>query len=166
MARRARGGRLVVDTGVHLFFDGQFFFRQIDTLAITLCVAKDLPDDEWDRYFTAVHLLTKKYGQPTKVSLVMFTEAIPSAAQRGRLAAYLKAQNVPQLLRIGLITESAIVRGALTAFGWIMPRTTMRAFAMSDLPDCLKWLHEGALFDHAKATTAWVEGRRLVGLDK
>lgn len=156
----------MVDTGVHVFFGGQFFFRQIDTLAMTICVAKELPDEEWERYYIAGHALTKKYGQPSKVSMAMFTEVIPSAHQRGRLAGFLKSQNVPQLLRVSILTDSALVRGAMTAFGWIMPRTTMRAFAADDVPACLQWLHAGAPFDQAKAAVAWADGLRIVGLDK
>jgi DNA-binding transcriptional LysR family regulator len=148
-----------------MFFGGECFFRQIDTLAMTLCVAKELPDDEWDRYVVAGHTLAKKYGQPTKVALAMFAEAHPSAHQRGKLTTYLNAHHVPQLVRIAVLTDSAIIRGILTALGWALPRTTMRAFEVDALTDCLKWLHEGAPFDRAKAAIAWAEGRRLVGID-
>ena len=148
-----------------MFFGGACFFRQIDTLAMTLSVAKDLPEDEWDKYVAAGHALARKYGQPTKVALAMFAEAHPSASQRGRLTAYLNQHNVPNLTRVAVLTDSAIIRGVLTALGWALPRTTMRAFDPNALADCLKWLHAGAPFDQTKAAAAWAEGRKLVGLD-
>lgn len=155
----------MLDTGVHLFFDGGCYYRQIDALAMSLCVAKELSDEGWDDYVMSGYQLTKKFGMPPKVSMAMFTEGFPSAYQRGRLASHLKKHGVPPLVRVAVLTDSALIRGAMTAFGWIMPRTSMRAFEVEDVSGCLQWLHDGGVFDHAKAMAAWAEGRRLVGLD-
>jgi hypothetical protein len=46
-----------------------------------------------------------------------------------------------------------------------MPRTTLRAFEVVDVAGCLKWLHEGGTCDQKKASLAWTEARRIVGLD-
>jgi hypothetical protein len=159
-----RGAR-VLDSGVHVFFDGACYYRQIDTLAMSLCVAKDLTDEGWDDYINAGYYLSKKNGVPPKVSMAMFTEAFPSAMQRGKLAAHLKKNNVPKLVRVAVLTDSALIRGAMTAFGWIMPNTSMRAFEVLDVGGCLKWLQLGAPFDQKRASAAWAEGRRMLGLD-
>jgi hypothetical protein len=156
----------MVDSGVHLYFDGACYYRQIDALAMSLCVAKVLDDEEWDKYVIAGYELSKKSGVPPKVSVAMFTEGFPSAYQRGRLATHLKTHGVPPLVRVAVLTDSALIRGAMTAFGWIMPKTSMRAFDVNDVGTCLNWLLGGGDFDLNKAKAAWVEGRRLVGLDK
>jgi hypothetical protein len=156
----------MVDSGVHLYFDGACYYRQIDALAMSLCVAKVLGDDEWDKYVIAGYELSKKHGMPPKVSMAMFTEGFPSAYQRGRLATHLKTHGVPPLVRVAVLTDSALIRGAMTAFGWIMPNTTLRAFDVKDVGTCLNWLSGGGDFDLNKAKGAWAEGRRLVGLDK
>ena len=155
----------MLDSGVHLFFGGACYYRQIDGLAMSLCVAKDLSDEGWDEYVLAGYELTKKHGMPPKVSMAMFTEGFPSAYQRGRLASHLKKHNVPPLVRVAVLTDSALIRGAMTAFGWIMPRTSMRAFEVLDVGGCLKWLHEGGTFDQKKASAAWAEARHMLKLD-
>jgi hypothetical protein len=154
----------VLDTGVHLYFEGACYYRQIDALAMSLCVAKVIRDDAWDEYLIGGYDLTKKFGMPPKISMAMFTDAFPSAYQRGRLASHLKTHRVPPLVRVAVLTDSALIRGAMTAFGWIMPRTTLRAFEVLDVGTCLKWLQDGGSFDESKAAAAWAEGRRVVGL--
>jgi len=155
----------VLDTGVHMFFGGACYYRQLDALAMSLCVAKAIKDEEWDEYVITGYQLTKTYGAAPKVSMAMFTEGFPSAYQRGRLAAHLETQGVPPLVRVAVLTDSALIRGAMTAFGWIMPKTTLRAFDGKDVGGCLNWLLGGGTFDVVKAKTAWAEGRKLVGLD-
>jgi hypothetical protein len=156
----------VLDTGIHLFFGGQCYYRQIDALAMSLCVAKTLPDEGWAEYVEGGYSLTRKYGQPPKVSIAMFSEGFPSAYQRGRLATHLKTHGIPPLVRVSVLTDNALIRGAMTAFGWIMPKTTLRAFEISNLDGCLTWLQGGGAFDQAKATAAWGEARRMLGLGK
>jgi hypothetical protein len=156
----------MVDSGVHMFFDGACYYRQIDTLAMSLCVSKVLDDGEWDRYVMAGYQLSKKSSMPPKVSMAMFTEGFPSAYQRSRLASHLKTHGVPPLVRVAVLTDSALIRGAMTAFGWIMPKTSMRAFDVNDVGACLDWLSGGGDFDLDKVKAAWAEGRRWVGLDK
>jgi hypothetical protein len=156
----------VIDSGVKLYIGGACFYRQIDSLAMSLCVAKVITDEQWDEYIMAGYQLAQKHGLSPKVSMAAFTDAFPSAYQRGRLAAHLKKQGVPPLERVAVLTDSALIRGAMTAFGWIMPNTSLRAFEVLDTRGCLKWLHDQAPFDEVKAAIAWAEGRRMLGLDR
>jgi hypothetical protein len=155
----------VIDTGIQLHVGGQCYYRQIDSLAMSLCVAKTITDEQWEEYVESGYQLTKKYGSPPKVSMAAFMDAFPSAYQRARLAAHLKKHGIAPLVRVAVLTDSALIRGAMTAFGWIMPRTTLRAFEVLDVGGCLKWLKEGGPFDEVKVLTAWAEGRRMLGLD-
>ena len=132
---------------------------------MSLCVAKELTDEGWDEYVINGYHITKKYGMPPKVSMAMFTEGFPSAYQRGKLATHLQKNKVPALVRVAVLTDSALIRGAMTAFGWIMPRTSMRAFEVLDVAGCLRWLQSGGTFDEKKVMTAWAEARRMLGLD-
>ena len=70
----------MLDTGVHLFFGGECYYRQIDALAMSLCVAKNLHDEGWEEYVLSGYQITKKYGMPPKVSMAMFTEPATSMA--------------------------------------------------------------------------------------
>jgi len=156
----------VLDTGGHMYFGGACYFRQVDALAMSLCVAQDLSDEGWDEYVMAGYHITKKYGMAPKVSMAMFTGGFPSAVQRGKLATHLKTHGIPPLVRVAVLTDNALIRGAMTAFGWIMPRTTMRAFEVLDVGSCLKWLHVGAPFDQKTASFVWADARRVLGLDE
>src|SRR5262249_51923141 len=126
---------------------------------------KAIPDDQWEQYVMAGYNFSRKYGHWPKVSMAMFTEGFPSARQRGYLADHLKKHRVPPLVRVGILTDNALIRGAMTAFGWIMPRTSLRAFEERDVAGCLTWLKSGGDFDVAKASAAWSEARRTLGLD-
>jgi hypothetical protein len=156
---------VLIDTGYRLYVGGECYYRQIDSLAMSLCVAKVMTDDQWDEYVLGGYEMTRKHGSFPKVSMAAFTDAFPSAYQRGRLAAHLKKHGIPPMVRVAVLTDSALIRGAMTAFGWIMPRTTMRAFEVLDISGCLNWLHEGAKFDQVKAANAWSEARRMLHLD-
>jgi len=155
----------VIDTGVTLYVGGACYYRQIDSLAMSLCVAEVITNEHWDEYVMAGYQLARKMGQPPQVSMAAFTHGFPSAYQRGKLATHLKKFGVPPLLRVAVLTDSALIRGAMTAFGWIMPSTTLRAFEVLDISGCLKWLQQAAPFDEVKAASAWAEGRRILGLE-
>jgi hypothetical protein len=155
----------MIDTGAHLYVGGQCYYRQIDSLAMSLCVAKVLTDEQWDEYIMGGYQLTQKHGQPPNVSMAAFTDAFPSAYQRGKFANHLKTKGIPPMVRVAVLTDSALIRGAMTAFGWIMPRTTLRAFEMLDVGGCLAWLGGGGPFDEVKVAAAWAEARRTLRLD-
>jgi hypothetical protein len=51
-----------------------------------------------------------------------------------------------------------VVRVAVTALGWTLPKATMRSFSCREFAACLEWLKEIASFDLALAVAAWGEG--------
>jgi hypothetical protein len=61
--------------------------------------------------------------------------------------------------RVAVITESMLVRGAMTAFSWIMPKVGVRAFDTNETRDAFRWLREIGSFDEALAVESWQEAK-------
>jgi hypothetical protein len=63
---------------------------------------------------------------------------------------------------MGIISDNPVVRGAVTALGWTLPKATMRSFPCRDFGGGLEWPKEIATFDLALAAAAWSEGLALL----
>ncbi len=62
------------------------------------------------------------------------------------------------LKRIALLTDSVVIRGTLTAYGWLTRgQSQYQAYAPQDLEAGLAWLAEVATFDDAAAAAAITE---------
>lgn len=70
-------------------------------------------DEDWDKVMSMI----LEHGKDTKNLLVYSTDAGPTAAQRARFADTLKKIGD---LRTIVMTNSRLVRGSITAFGWLM----------------------------------------------
>jgi len=146
------------DTGGVLFLSGEHYYRQIDDLCMNICVAKKIHDEEWKDFLAESLSLTNRIGRQGKVTIAEFTHAHPSAWQRRLTSEFLARNNVPTMARLGVISDNPLVRGAVTAYGWTLPKATMRSFATRDFEGCLKWLKEVGSFDLEIAVAAWREG--------
>ncbi len=72
-------------------------------------------------------------------------ERTPSPAQRRRIAA---RQQVGDYVRMAIVTESPVARGAITVLAWLFKsQAHTRAFAPSEARQALEWLNEAASFD-------------------
>ena len=146
------------DSGGGLFLNGDHYYRQIDDLCLNICVAKKIDDEQWADFLQASLRITNQIGRQGKVTIASFEHAHPSAWQRRLTSEFLSRNNVPTMARIGIVSESPLVRGAVTALGWALPKATMRSFASRDAEGCLKWLKEVASFELETAVAAWREG--------
>src|SRR5438876_964688 len=69
----------------------------------------------------------------------------PTAAQRQRLANATAGKH--PLKRVALVSESRLVRGAITALSWLIPGTQTRAFAPRGCRAAFDWLAQEVAFD-------------------
>jgi hypothetical protein len=60
--------------------------------------------------------------------------------------------------RMGSVSDNPLVRGAVTALSWTLPKATMRSFSSREFEACLEWLKEVSMFDLPTAVRAWKEG--------
>jgi hypothetical protein len=100
-----------------------------------LCHARASPsDDEWDTW-ARYEALRRNRG-----ILISTAGGAPNSSQRARIAKNSK----PDQLRgpVALLTDSAVLRGLLIAFGWLLgDQQRMRAFAPGAVEDALTWLN-------------------------
>jgi hypothetical protein len=148
----------VLDSGAHLFLNGAFYYRQIDGLSINISVAKVITNEGWQRYLAGSLALAKQLGRSPNLSMITFQGAFPNAVQRKMAAEFVERADVRPLDRVALLTESQVLRSAMTAFAWVAPKLRFRAFAPSDRDACYRWLNEVGTFDEALAEGAWLEG--------
>ena len=154
----------MLDSGALLLMSGQFYYRQLGELAISICAAREITDDHWRDFHEGSHGLTKKHGRSPKVSAITFAHAHPNATQRRWSADFLKENEVQRIPRIAVFTDSIVLRGAMTAYSWFVQDTTLRPFECVDVRAGFAWLQEIGRFDAAHAVNIWREGHIKVGL--
>ncbi len=141
---------------------GQQYDRQIDDLAIIVCAAKTITDAHWLEFLEKSVNLSNMLGHNASVTMTAFVHAYPNAVQRGMTNDFLKLHRVPISARLGLVSDSSLVRGAIVALNWIMPDAKVRSFAPRDFVPCLTWLREAGAFDLQFAIAAWGEANGAV----
>jgi hypothetical protein len=122
-------------------------------------VAKTISDAQWLEFLESSLRLARQMGRIPKVTLATFTQTYPDAKQRRQTRDFLESQDVKPIDRLGLLSDNPLVRGAIVAFSWVVPNANVLAFGSRDVEKCLEWLHEVAIFDQRRASTAWSEGR-------
>jgi hypothetical protein len=152
-----------MDSGARLFLDGEYYYRQIGELAVNLCVAKTITDAGWREYLEGSLATSKELGRGPKVSLAAFPHVHPNAGQRRTTTEFLARADVEPIARVALLTDNELLRGAMIAFGWALPKSRLRAFKGSDHSGALQWLREIAEFDEERASTIWSQARLQLG---
>jgi hypothetical protein len=149
----------VSDTGPHFYLNGEHYYRQIDELSMNICVAKTIQDQAWLEFLESSVRLGRLLGKKPKVIVASFAHAYPNASQRQQTTTFLEQGDVPKIARLGVVSDNPLLRGAIVAFSWVIPHTTMRSFGSKDIAGCLRWLQAVSSFDLPRAVTAWHEGR-------
>lgn len=143
---------------------GTHFYRQIEDLAMSICVAKKISDAEWRAFLSGSVRLSQHLGHHATVSITGFVHAFPSPLQRRITIDFLQKSKVPVVERMALVSDSSFVRGAIIALNLIIPKAKVRSFNSRDVVTCLNWLREIGQFDVPTATEAWHDGRTALGL--
>ena len=143
---------------------GAQYYRQIDDLAINLCVARKISDAHWREFLSGSVRLSHELGHHANVAINGFVHAYPNPVQRRITVDFLQTTKVPPVERMGLVSDNSFVRGAIIALNWILPKAKVRSFESSDIVGCLIWLREVGEFDIKSATDAWQDARVSLGL--
>ena len=141
------------------------YFRQLDALAITVTTARNFDDAEWFAFLEDTLAIARELRVPTKVSMVCSVYAHPNAQQRRAMSDFFARHRLEKLERIALVTDNVLIRGALIAFGWIVPKVRVNAFRSEDAASAFRWLHEATPFDESKAMLAWHDALTKLGLE-
>jgi hypothetical protein len=149
----------VIDSGARFFCGGEMYFRQLNELTVTVSTAKTITDEDWNAYLEGTLAITNGFGLAANVSLLCCVQAYPNARQRQVASDFMNRHYMRDMERVAVITESVIVRGAMTAFSWIMPKVSVRAFDSKETRDAFRWLREVGTFDEALALESWHEAK-------
>jgi hypothetical protein len=134
---------------------GMQYYRQIEDLAISLCVAKKITDEHWRAFLAGSVRLSNELHHYANVTMTGFVHAYPNPVQRRMTVEFLNQNKVRPVDRMGLVADSSFVRGAIVALNWVLPNAKVRSFASRDAGGCLTWLRELGQFDVQIATDAW-----------
>ena len=148
-----------VDSGDQYLLGGEYYYRQLDDLALNICVVHALSDAGWREYLDHAMQIVTQFGHAPSVSLCVYQHAHPNAKQRRAAASLFAEQSMPSMKRVAVFTDSIVIKGAMTAFNWIMPSTDLRAFRAAEEESALAWVREVAEFDVGVAGRAWREAR-------
>ena len=140
------------------------YFRQLGELTLTVTVGKSITDENWSSYLEGSLAIAEGFGVPAKSSFLCCVNAFPSARQRQLACDFLTHHKVHEPSRLAVVTESLIIRGAMTAFSWTMPKVGVKAFANNGVRDAVGWLREVGNFDEAQALAAWHEAKMKLSI--
>jgi hypothetical protein len=149
----------VIDSGAQFFCGGEMYFRQLNELTVTVSVAETISDVDWTAYLEGTLAIAKGFGLAANVSLLCCMRAYPNARQRQMASDFMVRHYLRDMQRVAVITESMVVRGAMTAFSWIMPKVRVRAFDSTETRNAFIWLREIGTFDEARALESWHEAK-------
>jgi hypothetical protein len=124
-------------------------FTIVDRVGITVCAPGVFADDEWDAYGDAAEQVIRE-GTGMRTVLNLSPKHGPNAAQRRRLVQR-KGARFHEIVRIALISDSAMVRGAITAMQWLVGSPTQtKTYRPSEHLEAARWAAEGAGADPTK----------------
>jgi hypothetical protein len=138
---------------------GKLYYRQLEDLAINVCVAKTITDTEWLEFLEGSLHAARKIRRMPKVTIASFIGTYPDAKQRRETRDFLASHGVKPIDRLGLLSANPLLRGAIVAFSWVVPNAKVLAFGSDEVETCLAWLHEIATFDEKLASTVWNEAK-------
>jgi hypothetical protein len=153
-----------VDSGARLYWGDTMYFRQLGSLTITVSTARHFDEGAWFTFLEDTLAIARDLRVTTKVSMVYSVYAHPNASQRKAMSQFFTRHRIEKLERIALVTDNTIIRGALTAFNWIVPKIRVSAFRSADAVSGFQWLREVSHFDEARAMSAWQEAQKTLGI--
>lgn len=120
--------------------DGRAAFAMVADVSVAVIRVPEWTDAVIDRYLTDLSALAGR--TVSKGTITRFLAAVPGSAERRRIAEWLEREGLGGQARVVMLTDSALMRGALTAYSWLVSTET-RAFAPADLRPATEWLCRG-----------------------
>jgi hypothetical protein len=125
---------------------------RVSDLLIVAAPGSGWPDDEWRDHMEQTAELRARLGSQ-RVVLTYSPDGAPSARQRRIVNDYRERIGVADVRAQAVISQSALVRGAVTAMTWLMrPPYEMRSYPVSQLNAAFAMLRPHGEFDVTRAT--------------
>jgi hypothetical protein len=141
---------------MRMTLDGNMASARVGKLWLGAAGRHAIKDETWRQYLDHAAASTASDG-PFHGVLFWSPTHGPSASQRKVLRnEFARAIAVDAQRRVVLISESTLVRGAMTAISWFA-RTNAAAFSPADIQCAFDWLAEDIPFDRTQAQRALVQ---------
>ena len=127
---------------------GGHAYARFGPVSINVSAANPLTDAMITEYIEGTIAIGR--GSPTALSLSHYAHAVPNAKQRQLMYDTMQRHGLPRPDRQALLTDSAMMRGAMVAFAWLTG-TDSASYAISDREKAIAWLAEKHPFDVAEA---------------
>jgi hypothetical protein len=141
---------------VQITRDGNMASVRTGKLWLAATGRRPIDDDTWRQYLGQAAASVKSEG-PFYGVLFWTPKHGPSASQRRMLThEFAEAIALDAQRRVALISNSALVRGTITAIAWFT-RDDVVTFSPNEAKRALDWLAEDITFDRAQAQHALAE---------
>ena len=101
-------------------------------------------------------------GVSPPANIAIFLGDVFDAGQRKMATEWTLKQGFTPAKRITMISDSMLIRGAMTAYSWLT-KTEAKAFAMKDSDAMCKWITEGLIANPDRVKESLVECFKKVG---
>lgn len=126
--------------------------------------ARHLSDEDWLEWLDLGPSYVREHGEPLAI-LNYSTGSGPNAKQRGLLAAKSEELGLSKLRCQVLLTDSVLLRGAITAMTWLIKTPAQqKAMSTKEVGAALEWLGQHVRLEPRAAIAHLNEMAGLVGI--
>lgn len=140
--------------------DGKACFAQIHDVTI---IVSDVP--KWNNELVLQYLngmITVGGGASVPASIAIFLGDVFDASQRKLSAEWITANGFEPAKRITMISDSMLIRGAMTAYSWLT-KTEAKAFPTKDHQAMCEWITRDCIATPAAVHEALANSFKLLG---
>jgi hypothetical protein len=141
-------------------FKGKAATAHINDVSIVMSNVSNWADDEVKQLLEE---LAKTGGGVTPpANIVIFLGDVFDAKQRRFATEWTQTQGFPPAKRITMISDSMLIRGAMTAYSWVT-KSEAKAFAMKDSTAMCQWITQGLIAEPEKVKANLAACFKLLG---
>jgi len=142
-----------------LILDGRAAYAFVDDVSVVVSDVPRWTDPDVDRYLSEMTALA---GRVTaKAALMHFRGDTFGARHRGQIVQWLEREGLTADTRACILSDSAVMRGAMTAYAWIT-RAETAAFDPHELSAACAWTTRDASASSDAVARAYQECRSLL----
>ena len=130
----------------HASADGIIHYGREGTLLFVVTAAPSWSDASWREMLDGSLAMETRMGSAALLVFSYCPEGLPTAVQRRMSVETTHKSRLAD--RVALLTDSAFVRGALTAIQWVLRKeTNTKAYRPADVEAAIRWLALGHAID-------------------
>jgi len=141
-------------------FKGRAATAHINDVSIVISNVTNWKDEQVKQLL--VELAETGGGATPPANVVVFLGDVFDTKQRRFATEWTAQQGFPPAKRITMISDSLIIRGAMTAYSWVT-KSEARAFAMNDSTAMCQWITQGLIAKPEKVKESLAACFKLVG---